>query len=157
MKKIVGVAAAALMTITATAGCGGDSSGSGGYCDDIKSAQSELGGLDGADFDAAKFDALTSAVKDIAAEAPDDIKGSWNLIADQFDTLETALADVGLTMDDFGDLTKGITPPSLDPADLQTLESKLQAFDDDGITAATDKIHDQVLADCDIELDSTSN
>ncbi len=156
MKKIVGTAAAALMTITGLAGCGGGDSG-GGYCEDVKTAQDELGGLDGADFTADKFDALTTAVHNIADEAPDDIKGSWTLLADQFESLESILKSAGLTMDDFGGLVQGNTPDGFDASQLQALETKLQSFDSQGITTATDKIHDQVLADCDIELNKTGN
>jgi hypothetical protein len=173
MKKL----AAALMTLTALAGCGGDDNsagdttgthggggqtstpppsvtqpafGGGSYCDDLKSAKAQLSGLDG-NFTADKFTAINLAVHKIADEAPGDIKDSWTLVADEFDGLQKALSDAGLSMDDFSKLTQG-GAPSIDPTKLQALQKALQSFDTKGLTQATNKITAEVKSECGIGL-----
>lgn len=153
MNKILGAGAAALMTVTVLAGCGGsDSGGSNGYCDDIQTASNQLSGLGGSDFTADKFDAVNSAVHNIAGEAPSEIKSQWTLVADEFDALTQALSDAGISMDDFSKLSQSGTPPSIDPSKLQALETALKDFDATGLSAAASKIQTQVKSDCNIDL-----
>lgn len=158
MNKILGAGAAALMTVTVLAGCGGgdDSGGGGSYCDDVKTASTQLSDLGGDAFTGDKFEAVNIAVHTIADEAPSDIKGSWTLIATEFDSLEQALSDAGLSMDDFSKLTQGGAPPSIDPAKLQDLQTALQGFDSQGLSDAANKIQTQVKSDCNIDLDTNN-
>lgn len=159
MKKILGAAAASVLTLTVMAGCGGGSShnSSSGYCGDVKDTASKLNGLsDPTSFTDAKYTALTTAVHNLAGEAPTDVKPSWTLIENQFTMLHSALADAGLSMDDFAKLTKGQVP-SLDPSKLQALETKLQSFDTKGLGTAADKIQSEVKSECNIDLNSLSN
>ncbi len=191
MNKLLGAGAAALLTVTVLAGCGGggdnsapsglgtttstgdttpsagDTTTSGGdtpsgglgdtsaYCDDIKTATTQLSGLSGA-FTGDKFAAVNLAVHHIADEAPSDIKGSWTLVANEFDSLTQALADAGLSMDDFSKLTQGGAPPSIDPAKLAKLQTALQGFDTKGLSTATNKIQAQVKSECGIDLSTTN-
>lgn len=159
MNKTLGAGAAALMTVTVLAGCGGSGSSSGGsYCDDIKTASNQLSGLgSGSSFTAGKFDAVNTAVHKIADEAPSTIKSQWTIVADQFDALIKAISDAGLSMDDFGKLSQGGTPPSIDPAKLTALTNALKNFDAQGLSAATSKIQTQVKSDCNFDLNKSTS
>ncbi|MDX6297219.1 MAG: hypothetical protein QOI51_1076 [Nocardioidaceae bacterium] len=139
-------------TDSTTSGDGGGGLTSGNYCDDLKSAALALGSLGGSnEFTNDRFNALNSAVHSIADEAPSSIKGSWTLIAAQFDALRQALQEAGLSMDDFSKLSSGQVP-SIDPAKLRVLETKLSSFDSKGVTAASTKISNEVQADCHLNL-----
>lgn len=153
MNKILGAGAAALMTVTVLAGCGGDDGGSGGgYCDDLKSTKATITSLGDADLTQATFDKLTDNVHTIADEAPSDITDSWNTVAGALDTFTSALSDAGLSIDDLQKIGQpGVPTP--DPAALQALTTASQKLDSDALTAASDKINTEVKSECDLDLD----
>ncbi|MGI8701756.1 MAG: hypothetical protein ACR2JU_11225 [Nocardioidaceae bacterium] len=157
MKNIVGLSVGALMCATALAGCGGsDSSSANSYCGDVKSAKTQFQGLSGADVFGQNFAELNAAVHTIADEAPSDVKASWTLLGDQFDSLKSAMDKAGVSMDDFSKLTQGDTS-GIDPAKLAELSKTLQSFDTAGITAASDKITAEVKKECGIDMNSGSS
>lgn len=134
---------------------GGGGFTSGNYCGDLKAAALALRSLGGSkEFTNDRFSAINSAVHSIAGEAPSSIKASWTLIATQFDALEQALKDAGLSMNDFSKMSSGQVP-SIDPAKLRVLETKLSSFDSKGLTAATTRISNEVKADCHFNLNQT--
>lgn len=154
MNKMVGIGVAGMMCVTALAACGGsDNSSSGSYCNDIKSASDQFKGLSTTDLSGDNFTQLNSAVHKIAGEAPGEIKGSWTLLGNQFDALQKAMDDAGLSMDEFNRVTQGDTS-GIDPSKLGTLGKALQNLDTTGVSAATEKIQTQVKNDCDIDLKS---
>ncbi len=167
MKKILGAAAAALLTVTVLAGCGGGSdssnagstgsSGSGNYCDDIKSTAASLKALNGNVFARDKFSQLNAAVHSIASEAPSDIQSSWTLIASEFDALQKTITDAGLSMSDLAKMSSGQMPAGFDASKLKDLTTQLNKFDTSGVTAASKKISAQVKSDCGIDINSASS
>jgi ABC-type glycerol-3-phosphate transport system substrate-binding protein len=156
MKKILAAGAAALMTATVLAGCGGDSGDSGGsgggYCDDLKGTKTTVTALGDADMTQATFDKLSGDVQTIADEAPSDVKGDWNTIADALQKFNTAMSDAGITFDNLKDLGKA-GGPTLDPAKLQAITAAAGALDADAITTASDNINKEVKSECNIDLD----
>src|SRR5690348_16611889 len=98
--KLMGAAVAAVISMAALSACGGNgsSSSSSGYCDDLKTASTQLSGLNNAtDLDQQKFDEIRTAVHTIAGEAPADVKSSWTLVDNQFEFLQNTLKDAGLS------------------------------------------------------------
>ena len=156
MKKISGAGIAVLLCASALAGCGGsDDSSSGGYCDDIGAARTQFKDLSDSDITGDNFSAIQDTIHKIADEAPDDVESSWTLLANQFDALQSALDDAGVSMDDFSKITSGDTS-GIDPSKLTDLTTALQNFDTDGIASATTKITTEVKDECDIDMDADS-
>jgi hypothetical protein len=159
MKRILGALTACLLALSVIAGCGGSSnSSSDNYCNDVKAAGRQLHGLnDPSSLTAATFTSFNRAVHTIAGEAPSDVKGSWTLIGNQLDLLQSAMSDAGLSMNDLGKLMKGQAPPSTDPSKLQALTQKLQSFNETGLDAAGQKIDREVTSECHIDLHALSH
>jgi ABC-type glycerol-3-phosphate transport system substrate-binding protein len=154
MKKIVGAGAAALMTVTVLAGCGGSDSGgsSGGYCDDLKSTKTTITSLGDADMTQANFEKLTGDLRTIADEAPSDIKGDWGTLADAIDTFTAAMKDAGITFDNLQKINQP-GGPTLAPADLTKITDAAGALDADAITKASANIKTEAKSECDVDLD----
>lgn len=151
MKRIVRLGVAALMTVTALAGCSSSSSNS--YCDDIKSATTQFKGLSSANLGGADFAALNTAVHKVAGEAPSDIKSQWTTLANLFDTLQGAMDGAGLSTDDATKLLQGNTT-GIDPAKLAKFATAMKNFNTTGITAASNKIQTEVKSECNIDLNA---
>lgn len=156
--KFVGLSVGALMCATALAGCGGgsDTSSTDNYCSDVKAAKTQFEDLSGTDVFGANFGELNDALQNIADEAPDDIKGSWTLLADKFDSLQSAFDKAGVSMDDAAKLANGDTS-GIDASKLVELQKILQNFDSTGISAASDKITTEVKKECGIDMDSSGS
>lgn len=92
IKTLGAVIAAAVLPLALTA-CGGDDSAA--YCDAVKSVDEKFGeDLANAE-DREKIKEAATAMEDIAADAPDDIKGDWDTIIKGLNDL----ADESLTED----------------------------------------------------------
>jgi hypothetical protein len=131
---------------------GSDSNGaSGSYCDDLKSAKATVEAFGGANMNQASFDVLTGVLHNIADEAPADVSDDWNTLGDAIDSISLALQKAGISFDD---LSKMGQPggPTLDPADLQALETALQGMDATGLDKASKAIDTEVKNDCGFAL-----
>lgn len=81
-----------LLTAVLLFGCGDDQEQ---YCDAVKSHQQELGGLLGGGGPDALLQALP-VFRDLADEAPDDIRDDWRTVVDALEGLRDALDDAGV-------------------------------------------------------------
>jgi hypothetical protein len=154
--KLTGAAVAAVLAISALTACGGsdnNASASGNYCDDLKSANTQLTGLDNPlQLTSDKFNQIQQSVHDLADEAPDDVKPSWNALADAFDNLESTLSDAGLSIDDLANLAKGKLPKNLTIGQAQALGKKLQSIGSPALNQAESKIKAEAKKDCNVTL-----
>lgn len=156
MNKIAGVGVASLLSVSALAGCGGSSSSSSAtYCNDVKAASNQFKGLSTADLANGNLADLFAAVHKIAGEAPSDIKASWTVLDTKFGALKAAMAKAGVSLDDFGKLTRGDTS-GIDPTKLAALATFFKNFDTAGIDTATKKITPEVKSECGFDLSSGS-
>jgi hypothetical protein len=151
--KLTGAAAAAVLTLTGLTACGGGGSSAADYCPDVKAADAQFSGLSSpSELNEDTFSKLKDAVHKIADEAPDDIKPTWTSVDNALEELDNTLKDAGLSMDDFGDLTKGNLPPNMTIGQAQALAKKLQNIDTSALTSAGTKIQSEVKSKCNFQL-----
>src|SRR4051794_24933151 len=106
--------------LVAGCGSGGDKGSSGssgkagasssGYCADLKAAKADFSSLNA---DTPDFSKLNDAIKtfhELAGEAPAAVADDWKTLDDAFSTLEKALDDAGISMDDLAAITRGEMP-----------------------------------------------
>jgi len=153
MRRIVGAAAAAILTVTVLAGCGGGGSdgSSGSYCDDLKSTKDIVTSLGSGALDQATFDTLSASVHNIRDEAPSDVKEDWSAVAGGLDAFGAALDDAGLSIDD----AKTLSPADaakLDPAKVKAITDASTALSSTAMNSATDAINTEVKSECGFEL-----
>lgn len=154
MRRIVGAAAASVMTLTVLTGCGGDnggSSGSGSYCDDLQSAKDSFIGLIDNQITQDTFDQLRAALHTLAAEAPSGAKDDWSTFSHAVDTFSAALDNAGLTMDDLRDMGAGQMPGG---TDMQTAMRAARSLDSVAVSNAQSAIFRNARSECHIDLNS---
>ena len=150
--------------LVAGCGSGGDkgnaaakagSSGS-GYCADLKAAKSDFSTLNA---DTPDFSKLNEAIKtfhQLADEAPSAVADDWKSLDNAFSTLQKALADAGISMDDLAAITRGEMPKGMTQADLAALGPKLQSsfgdLDQDAVTKAGDNVEKHAKSVCHVDL-----
>jgi hypothetical protein len=140
------IAAATLIAGTLT-GCGG---GTDAYCDSIKEAQSELGGLDDGDF--AELDKAIDRIHEIADDAPDEVADDWEVLDGAVSDMETALEDAGIEMSDLEGLTRGEIPEGVDQEKLAALGEDLNAIGSAEVQEAADNIDKHANDECGVDL-----
>jgi hypothetical protein len=124
-----GVAAALALTLALSTGCKSDQEK---YCDAIKDHQQELGEVlgDGAP------DALLKALpifRDLADDAPEDLRDEWKTVIDALDGLQQALKDAGV---DPATYDRDHPPEALSQADQDAIDAAArQLTSDDTVTA----------------------
>ena len=151
------------------AGCGGggdkDSSGakagssSSGYCADLKAAKADFSTLNA---DTPDFSKLNDAIKtfhELADEAPSAVADDWKTLDHAFSTLQKALDDAGISMDDLAAITRGEMPKGMTQADLAALGPKLQSsfgdLDQDAVKKAGDNVEKHATSVCHVDLNKS--
>lgn len=85
--------AAALLLLPALAACGGDDHD--GYCDAVADHQQELSDIAGSGEADALIEALP-VLRDLQAQAPDDISDEWQQVVSRIEDLAAALDEAGV-------------------------------------------------------------
>ena len=93
---------------------------------DASASLSQAFGSAGADSD---LDDVSTFFDEFAEEAPDEIRGDFQVLADAYEAYAEAIADI--------DLQSGQTP---DPEALQQLQAALTSIDQEEVTAASERI-----------------
>jgi hypothetical protein len=155
VKRILSAAAAAALGLCLLTACGDDggdkASGSGGdYCSDLKDAKKEVDALKDGDF--SDLEKTTDAMHKLADEAPDEIKGDWEILVEGVDKLVDALKKAGLDDDDMAALQSGQIPDGVDMTALQSLMTELQALDTEEFQEAGDNINKHAKDECGVDL-----
>ena len=141
------------------AGCGGgedkDASGSSSseYCKDLRTAKADFGSLDSTSPDFSRFDEALKTFHTLADEAPPEVEAEWNTLDGALTSLEQALADAGLTMEDLGKISSGQLPPGVTQEDLAALAPKLQSTFDEDVEKASDAIVKHAKSECGVDLE----
>ena len=161
MKIPMAIASAVLLggVLTACGGSddGGGSAGGGGsdYCKDIKDASKTFGDLGSGDT-ASIGDAFATFSK-LADEAPGAVKDDWRTLEGAITTLEDALADAGLSIEDFEKLQSGGSlPKDVDVAKLKDLGPKLQGLNDAEFGKAAKAIETHAKDVCKVDLNNSA-
>jgi hypothetical protein len=155
MKKTLGLAAAALLTLSLTACSGGDDEDA--YCDSIRDAKDSLEGADFDQLDQQTFDDLTQQLDDISENAPSDVEDEWQTVTEGFDEIESLFNEAGLTFDDLEQLQGGDLPEGVDLQKLQELAPQFQEIaEGNEIPDAIETIQTDAEDRCDITFDEDS-
>jgi hypothetical protein len=156
MKIPLAIASAVLLGGVLTA-CGGSDGGGGGnggsgsdYCKDIKAAAATFGDLDSGDT-ASIGDAFATFHK-LADEAPGSIKADWKTLDGAIVTVEDALADAGIKVEDFDKLSSGQLPEGVDPTKLAGLSSVFEKLSSADFEKASKDIETHAKTVCKVDL-----
>lgn len=161
MKIPLTIASAVLLGSVLTA-CGGSDGGGGalggnggsgsGYCKDIKAAAKTFGDLDSGDT-ASIGDAFATFHK-LAGEAPGDIKADWKKLDSAIKTVETALADAGIKLEDFDKLASGQLPDGVDASKLAGLSTVFQNLSSADFEKSSKAIETHAKSVCKVDLNA---
>jgi hypothetical protein len=149
----------AVLSVGLLAGCGGgddkDASGSGSseYCKDLKAAKADFDSLDSSSPDFSRFDEAVKTFHQLADEAPSEVEAEWKTLDGALTSLETALADAGLTLEDLGKVSSGQLPPGVTQEDLAALAPKLQSTFNADVEKASDQIAKHAKSECGVDLE----
>jgi hypothetical protein len=150
------VIATATLGLTAPllAACGGGSgsSGSGGYCDELKADKSYFESISGSSSDLSSLDQVFQRMHQLAADAPDSVSADWKTLDGAISTMENALKDAGLKPSDLASLQSGQVPKGVDPSKLAALAPKLQSLSSSDVSKAADNIAADAKKNCSVDL-----
>ena len=142
--------------LTACGGGGGSEASDGpDYCDQLKEAKAQLENFESTNPDFGEMDKALDTMHDLAGNAPDEVAADWKVVDEGVTTVETALEDAGVTMEDLGKIQTGQMPEGVDMAKLQELAPKLQELSDAKFQKATDNIEKHAKDECNVDLSST--
>jgi hypothetical protein len=139
------VAVAVTMALGATAGCADQKEK---YCDAVKGHQQELGKVLGAGGPDALLNALP-IFRDLADEAPVDIKDEWRTVIDALERLEKALDQAGV---DPATYERDHPPPGVSQADQEAIDAAARGLTSDQTVTAFSGVDQQAKDVCGIPL-----
>lgn len=155
MRRILGAATVAIMTMTVVTGCGGDDNGSpggtGGYCVDLQTAKESFLGLLDNQIGQDTFEQLRTSLHTLTGEAPAAIRDEWTTFSTAVDRFAVALDKAGLTMDDMRDMGTGEMSGG---TDMQTAMDAAAALGSAAVSTAESRIAAHALKECKIDLNS---
>jgi hypothetical protein len=114
------------------------------YCDAVEDHQQELGEVlgDGSP------DALLKALpifRDLADEAPDDLRDEWKTVIDAVAGLQEALDDAGV---DAATYDRDHPPPGLDPSDQDAIDAAASQLTSEATVTALSAVDQQAKDVC---------
>lgn len=154
MLKVLGAAAAAVLTVTLLTGCGGHddkASGPAGYCSDLAAAKDSFVGLLDDQIGQDEFVQLRDALPTLQAEAPAALKADWATFKQAVNTFSTAMKQAGLTMDDMRDMGTGSMPGG---TSMQTAMDAAAALGSAQVSTAQSAIAANALKMCDLDFNA---
>lgn len=158
MKIPLAIASAVLLggVLTACGGGDGGSGGSGGsgsdYCKDIKAAAATFGDLDSGD--TGSLGEAFATFHKLAGEAPGAIKDDWKVLDGAITTVETALSEAGIKIEDFAELQSGKIPEGVDVSKLTGLATEFQKLSGAEFEKASKAIEVHAKGVCKVDLNA---
>ena len=126
-----------------------------GYCEELKVDKAYFLSLDSDQPDLTRLDEAFDRIHALATAAPAGVSEDWKTLDTAVTTIEVALSDAGLEVDDLAELQKGEIPEGVDLDELETLGKKLQALGSAEVNDAADRIAKDAKDSCGINLQST--
>src|SRR5436190_16183890 len=140
MRIIPGATTVAVLAMAAATlgACGSDdkAASSSGYCQELKTDKVYFESLNGSNPDLSKLDTVFEKMHSLAAAAPSDIAADWKTVDTALTTIESALKEAGLSVDDLAALQQGNVPDGVDVSKLAALGPKLKALSGTDVTDA---------------------
>jgi hypothetical protein len=137
----VGAAAALVLVALVTGGCADEKEK---YCDAVQDHQQELGEVLGAGGPTALLEALP-IFRDLADEAPQDIRDEWRTVIDAVEGLEDALDDAGV---DPATYDRDHPPEGLSQAERDAIDSAARRLTSDQTVTALNGVDQQAKDVC---------
>lgn len=114
------------------------------YCDSVQAHQQELTDIAARGGAAALFDAA-DVYRELAEDAPDDIRDEWSTVLGAIERLRTALDDLGIDPSAYDPETP---PTGLSGADRARLQAAADGLVAPDVTAAMDAVEQQARDVC---------
>lgn len=131
-------------------------SSAGDYCAQLKDAKADFDTLESDSPDFSKFDDAIARFHELADAAPDEVADDWKTLDGALSSMEKALADAGLKIEDLAAITAGKLPEGMTAEDVQELGPKLQTafsgLETDEVEKAGDAIEKHAKSECDVDL-----
>jgi len=140
------VLVAAVVLASLTAGCKSDQDK---YCDAVKGHQEKLGEVLGD----GSADALLKALpifRDLADDAPDDIRDDWKIVIDALQGLQDALEDAGV---DPATYDRDHPPAGLSQADKDAIDQAAAGLGSEAATTAFNTVEQEAKDVCGTPLE----
>ena len=135
---------------------GTSANASGDYCTQLKAAKADFDTFESDSPDFSKFDDAIATFHDLAGEAPSEVADEWKTLDGALTSMESALKDAGLELEDLGAISAGQLPEGMTAAEVQALGPKLQSsfsgLDTDEVKKAGDEIEKHAKAECGVDL-----
>jgi hypothetical protein len=135
---------------------GDKGSSAGDYCAQLKDAKADFDTLDSDSPDFSKFDDAIARFHELADAAPSEVADDWKTLDGALTTMEKALSDAGLKIEDLGAITAGNLPEGMTAEDLQAIGPKLQTafsgLETDEVEKAGDAIEKHAKSECGVDL-----
>ena len=132
------------------------SSASGDYCTQLKSAKADFDTFESDSPDFSKFDDAIATFHELADDAPSEVADDWKTLDGALTTMESALEDAGLKLEDLGAISAGQLPEGMTAEELQALGPKLQSsfsgLETDDVKKAGDEIEKHAKSECNVDL-----
>jgi len=134
----------AVLLLTATLLVGGCADQKEKYCDAVKDHQQELGRLRGDGGPGALLQALP-IFRDLADDAPDDIRDDWRTVIAALDGLDEALDAAGV---DAATYDRDDPPDGVSPADQDKIDAAARELTSNQTVQALNSVQQQALDVC---------
>jgi hypothetical protein len=163
MRTTTAIVSTVLLSAGLLAGCGssdGDSKSSGNssgdYCKQLKAAKSDFASFDSSTPNFDKLDNAIATFHKLADDAPPAVDEDWKTLDGALTSMEKALSEAGLKLEDLSAITAGNLPEGMTTEELQSIGPKLQTafsgLDTDKVKKASDNIEKHAKSECGVDL-----
>ncbi len=146
MKKLLGLATAAVASAGVLTGCGGSDE----YCNTLEETVQQFEAFDEGDVEG--FDEAIETFRELGDQAPSEVEEEWETLTSAFDEAESALEDAGASFEDLGDIQAGQIPEGVDEEELMEALSSFEELSAEEYTEASDAIEEHAESECDVTL-----
>lgn len=146
MAAVGGVALVATL-----AACGGDSSGSDDYCQQLKTSVSSF-----AQLDADNFPDVVEAYHRLAAAAPEAVRADWKTLDTTMTALDKALRSADITLAELPGTPSQKSLAGVDPAKVQAVTKAASTLSSPAFTKAATAVQEHGEKVCGVRTSETS-
>jgi acetyl-CoA acetyltransferase len=149
-----GVGALAL-TAAALGACGSHGAASAsGYCQELKTDKAYFQSLNSADPDISRLDDAFTRMHSLAKAAPAAVAEPWKTLDGAVTTIEDALDEAGISLDDLARMQDGEMPDGVDLEKIAALGPRLEALGGQEVDDAAQRIAEHAKDQCGVDLQS---
>ena len=146
---------AATLTLAAAvlAACGqDDGQGAGAYCSELKTDKAYFQTFNSPEPDLSELDEVFTRMHSLARVAPAAVEKPWATLDGAVTTIEDALHEAGLSVDDLVAIQRGEIPDDVDLDKLTELGPKMEALGGPEVDDAATRIATHAKDECGVDL-----